>query len=121
MLCVFVAGLANLAVQEGVFWLTTNLFMAIILGLAVGTLIKYTTNKKYVFKYVSESNKEEAKNFLVYGLFGAAAAALFIVIEYSIAKSINHVYSRQIGALVAILITSYLKFLADKKYVFNKN
>lgn len=117
-LCVLLASSVNLGAQEIIFFFFSNIWLAMFIGVGVGTVVKYITNKKFVFSYKPESKREEANTFAWYSFFGVFVAAFFFLIEYGTFKLWDYQYSRQIGAVLAMLVTTAIKYKIDKHIVF---
>lgn len=119
-LFVLVASSVNFLTQELIYFLVANIYISIFFGLATSMVVKYLTNKKYVFRYRAASRTDEVVVFFRYALSGAVVAGLFIGIELSFYYYLDSLYRRQIGIVVALCVTALIKFVIDERWVFPK-
>lgn len=93
---------------------------AILIGTAVGLVIKYILDKLFVFKMDIKNGADEIKTFTLYTLMGVLTTIIFWGTEYSFIyfypEDENAMY---IGAILGLSIGYIIKYNLDKKYVFN--
>ena len=92
------------------------------LATIIGFIFKYLVDKILIFKdktaYLSEKHFFQ---ILFYGLFAIITTFIFWIAEISFKYFINFQISEYIGALLGLSIGYTIKFLLDRKYVFDKN
>ena len=119
-----IATLFNLLFQYISFSLYSgfgSLFVGMFCGTLVGLFIKYYLDKHYIFYHVHNSQKENAKTFLLYSFMGIFTTLLSWGIEYSFDALWVNELSKYIGAIVGQILGYVTKYNLDKKYVFKNS
>ncbi len=115
------ATLLNLSAQEIVirsYGGPLALTFAMIVGTGTGLVTKYVLDKKYIFRYITASHREEIGRFSVYGLTGIATTAIFWGFELGFDWLIGGKFARYLGAVIGLSIGYGVKYRLDKRYVF---
>jgi putative flippase GtrA len=115
------ATLLNLAAQEMGIRLYNgpfNLYLAMILGTAVGLVTKYLLDKKYIFRFNTASHREDLGRFTLYGMTGIVTTAVFWGFEIGFDWFIGGKIARYMGAVIGLSIGYGVKYRLDKRYVF---
>ena len=116
-----IATIVNLFTQE----ITSNLFqyqyeivVSMFTGTLAGLVVKYLLDKKFIFKFKTESQKQDLTTFFFYSLMGVVTTLLFWVTEYIFDMWFETKTMRYIGAVIGLSVGYITKYYLDKKYVF---
>lgn len=119
-----VATLGNLGSQ----WLVMNLisfefriYFAIISGTAVGLVIKYVSDKRYIFNHKSESVAQETKTVTLYTLMGVVTTVIFWGTELLFSWWFKQEFMLYIGGALGLAIGYIVKYELDKRFVFTSS
>lgn len=118
VVCVAIASGVNLAMQELSMWFWPQILLALLVGTVGGLLTKYVLVKKYTFAFKAQDHKHEARTFLLYSFLGVFATLTFWGIELGFHYYLEFEGSRQVGAVIGLVVASYIKFLMDRDLVF---
>ncbi|PMG94667.1 hypothetical protein BCU79_01025 [Vibrio breoganii] len=116
-----VATLVNLLAQEATSIVTSHeleIFVCMSVGTVAGLLVKYVLDKKFIFKYSTESHQKDFKTFILYSLMGVVTTLVFWVTEYTFDVWFDTKKMRYVGAVVGLSIGYIVKYHLDKKFVF---
>ncbi len=117
------ATLLNLGAQESSIRIYDGAF-AIYPSMAVGTLVglvsKYLLDKKYIFRFIAATHREDLGRFTLYGLTGVATTAIFWGFELGFDLFIGGRVARYAGAVIGLSIGYGVKYQLDKRYVFSR-
>ncbi len=115
-----VATLGNVASQEVVWRLLggTGLYYSMIVGTAVGLLIKYTWDKRLIFAYRPASPAHDFMTFLLYAAMGVATTAIFRAVELAFWYTFHTTTMRYVGGVIGLAIGYWAKYRLDKRFVF---
>lgn len=95
---------------------------AIELSILVGTILglppKYFLEKKYVFRFKSESIFHDSKLFMIYTCLGVLTTLVFWSIEYGFHLVFEDQLLRYLGGILGLGIGFFIKYKLDKKFVF---
>lgn len=115
------ATIVNLLTQE----MTSNLFqhqdeivVSMFTGTLAGLVVKYLLDKKFIFKFETNSQKQDLTTFFFYSLMGVVTTLLFWVTEYTFDMWFETKTMRYVGAVLGLSIGYITKYYLDKKYVF---
>ncbi|GJM12431.1 MAG: hypothetical protein DHS20C12_08340 [Pseudohongiella sp.] len=115
------ATLLNLSSQEIVVRAYRGdfaLLLAMAVGTGVGLASKYLLDKKYIFRFITASHREDLGRFTLYGLTGIATTAIFWGFELGFDWLIGGKTARYVGAVIGLCIGYGVKYRLDKRYVF---
>lgn len=115
------ATLLNLLAQEAVVRSYDGAFaiyLAIAFGTLAGLISKYLLDKKYIFRFISSSHRENLGRFSLYGMTGIATTAIFWGFELGFDAIIGGKTARYIGAVIGLSIGYGIKYRLDKRFVF---
>lgn len=97
-----------------------ELVVAIPVGTAVGLVVKYVLDRKYIFKADSVPLSKDGRQFIAYAATGVLTTVLFwgseIVFELLFASR----EARYIGAILGLSCGYILKYQLDRRYVFSR-
>lgn len=114
------AGLANIATQEIVVrgLRSASIIASILAGTAMGFLVKYLLDKRWVFLDGYQGHAAEVRKIAAYGAFGVGTTLLFWAIELSFWHVWRTVEAKYIGAVIGLALGNWVKYQLDKHYVF---
>lgn len=115
------AMLANLAAQRGVFAVAgpgQGLLPALLAGTAVGLLVKYLLDKRWIFADPSRGLRAHGRLFALYTLAGVLTTAIFWGAETLFWLAWRTETMREAGAVIGLCIGYVLKYRLDRRYVF---
>jgi len=116
-----VATLANIGSQDITIRLYRGRFditLSILVGTAVGLLLKYLLDKKYIFKYRVANLAHDTRTFLLYTAMGIATTLIFWGFEFSFEYLFETKTMRYLGGVIGLCIGYLAKYQLDKRYVF---
>jgi putative flippase GtrA len=94
------------------------LYVAIILGTAVGLISKYILDKLFIFNVQADSLSDDLTRFLAYSLTGVVTTLIFWGFELAFDFLFGTRLARYTGAILGLTIGYVLKYQLDKRYVF---
>jgi putative flippase GtrA len=115
------ATLANLAAQRLMLTFVEGgrgLTLAIALGTAVGLIIKFELDKRWIFFNRSRSLSTYGKTFMLYSIMGAFTTAIFWVTETAFWLVWQSNFMREVGAVLGLGIGYITKYKLDRHFVF---
>lgn len=114
---------ANVLSQEASLLLYRGpgeLYLSLPVGTAVGLLVKYVLDRRYIFRAQAAPLKQHGRQFSAYAATGVLTTCLFwgseILFEFVFATR----EARYIGAVLGLGIGYALKYRLDKRYVFTQ-
>lgn len=116
-----VATVANLAAQRVVLsWFDDGygLALAVFTGTAVGLVLKYILDKRWIFFDTSHGAAMHGKKFSLYTLMGVATTAIFWGAETSFWLIWQSDFMREVGAVLGLSVGYFVKYKLDRKFVF---
>lgn len=116
-----ISTIANIGSQELSFRIyqgSYNLWLAILVGTAVGLVVKYGLDKRYIFQYQTTSIKQGSKTFYLYTLMGGVTTIIFWGFEASFDAIYQTTEMRYLGGVIGLAIGYYVKYQLDKRFVF---
>lgn len=116
-----VATAANLGAQRLVLAVTKHelsLLLAIFFGTAVGLVVKYILDKRWIFYDLEKDLSQNSRKFMLYTLTGVVTTAIFWGVEVSFWWIWKTHLMREIGAVIGLAIGYFVKFRLDCIFVF---
>jgi len=95
-----------------------ELWLGIFVGTAIGLVVKYFLDKRYIFKYQTTSIQHGSKTFYLYTLMGVVTTVIFWGFEFAFDAIWNSMEMRYTGGVIGLAIGYYVKYQLDKRYVF---
>lgn len=119
-----IATFANLASQRlwlSVYSLDHAIPLAILVGTAVGLVVKYLLDKFYVFQDLSHGLQDHSRQFSLYALAGVGTTMIFWGSEYLFHVIWQTQFMRELGAIIGLAIGYTIKYQIDQRFVFNQD
>jgi len=116
-----IATIANLAAQRLVLAgidREYRLMLAVLVGTAVGLVIKYLLDKRWIFFDTSSGAAVHGKKFGLYTLMGVITTVIFWGAETAFWMIWQTDFMREVGAVLGLAIGYFVKYRLDKKFVF---
>ena len=95
-----------------------DLWLAILVGTAVGLVVKYFLDKRYIFKYQTTSIEHGSKTFYLYTVMGGFTTIIFWGFEYTFDAIYQTAEMRYLGGVIGLAIGYIVKYQLDKRFVF---
>nr|WP_245243002.1 GtrA family protein [Pararhodobacter sp. SW119] len=117
------AVLANLAAQRAVlaFGESAGHFVAAVaLGTAVGLVVKYLLDRRWIFGQQSAGFRATGRQFSRYTATGIATTAIFWATETAFWAIWQTHTMREIGAVIGLTIGYVVKYRLDRAFVFTR-
>lgn len=116
-----VATLANLATQRLFLHSGDSIVrygIAVLAGTAVGLIIKFKLDQRWIFMDRASSIKKEGSQFVLYSFTGVFTTLIFWSTETLFWLAKGTVFWREAGAILGLTIGYILKYQLDKRLVF---
>lgn len=118
-----IATLANLGAQRLVLAggdpVTAGRFaLAMALGTAVGLVVKYLLDKRWIFYDRTTGARAQGAQFALYTAMGLVTTAIFGITETAFWLAWRTDLARETGAVLGLGVGYVTKYLLDRRYVF---
>ena len=116
-----IATIANLGAQRVVLALLDSrmeLAVAILAGTAVGLVVKYALDKKWIFYDSSSGVAGHGKKFSLYTAMGIVTTLIFWGFEAGFWHVWRTDMMRETGAVIGLAIGYFVKYELDRRFVF---
>lgn len=116
-----IATIVNIGTQELSIRLYDQAYavpLSVFLGTGTGLVAKYLLDKKYIFKYTTQSIGHDAKLFYLYTVMGLITTVIFWGMEFGFDYLFDTRLMRYVGGVIGLAIGYVLKYHLDKKFVF---
>lgn len=97
-----------------------KIWVALVAGTGAGLVVKYVLDKKYIFRFETQSARHDLKLIIFYGFFGLATTTIFWAGELGFDAVFHNVVLRYVGGGLGLVLGYYLKYQLDKRFVFRK-
>ena len=87
-------------------------------GTAVGLLLKYQLDKRYIFGFSPASFIHDSRTFALYTCMGLLTTAIFWGFEFGFHLLFQDKLMRYLGAVIGLAIGYWMKYHLDKRFVF---
>jgi len=114
---------ANLLAQDvtlRVYHQEYRIALSVIVGTAVGLVIKYILDKKFIFRFSANNLAHDTSLFVMYTTMGVITTFIFWGFEFAFEYFFQTKAMRYLGAVIGLSIGYIIKYNLDKKFVFNK-
>lgn len=115
------ATLANLAAQRLVLAQaegTAGFALAVLAGTAVGLVVKYVLDKRWIFGDRSTGLRAHSRRFTLYTAMGVVTTLIFWVTETAFWLVWQTDLARETGAVLGLAVGYAIKYRLDRRYVF---
>lgn len=116
-----IATIANIAAQDITVHIYIGMYsiiLSVIAGTAVGLVIKYILDKRYIFRFQTRNISHNSKIFVLYTLMGIVTTLIFWFFEFGF----NHLFQtkqmRYFGGVIGLALGYIVKYQLDKRFVF---
>lgn len=92
--------------------------LSILFGTAVGLLLKYWLDKKFIFRFVAKNLEQQGRTFILYAMMGVLTTLIFWGTEWVFEWMFETKEMRYLGGVLGLVIGYMVKYFLDKKYVF---
>jgi len=116
------ATIANLGAQRIVLALNDSGYafaLAVFVGTAVGLVLKYILDKRWIFYDTTKGAAVHGKKFTLYTLMGVVTTLIFWGSETTFWLVWKTDIMREIGAVLGLMVGYVVKYNLDRRYVFN--
>lgn len=116
-----IATVANLAVQRLVLQGgagAERFALAVLAGTAVGLVVKYVLDKRWIFHDTEGSLRAHGRKFTLYTLMGLVTTAIFWGSETLFWLVWRTDAMRELGAVLGLAVGYVVKYNLDRRYVF---
>ena len=116
-----IATVANLAAQRAVLaglGDAPGFVPAMMAGTAVGLVVKYLLDKRWIFGDRSRGLAAHGRKFTLYSLMGVATTLLFWAVETAFWLAWRTDAMRELGAVIGLAIGYTIKYRLDRRFVF---
>ena len=114
------ATFVNLIVQRLVLWFADSngvFAIALAAGTAMGLVVKYILDKRWIFEDMSAGVAKHSKKFSLYTLMGIVTTAIFWSTETAFWFIWKTDTMRELGAILGLSIGYFVKYHLDRRYV----
>jgi len=118
------ATVANIASQEisiTIYQGPLAIMLSIFVGTAVGLVLKYWLDKRYIFQYQTQTIQQGSKTFTLYTIMGVFTTFIFWGFELAFDAIYGTKEMRYLGGVIGLAIGYYVKYQLDKRYVFKSS
>ncbi|MCC6000831.1 MAG: GtrA family protein [Pararhodobacter sp.] len=116
-----IATLANLGAQRLVLMggdAAGQFILAVLAGTAVGLVVKYLLDKRWIFHDPSTGWRAHGQRFSLYSVMGLVTTAIFWATETAFWLIWQTHLAREIGAVLGLTVGYLVKYQLDRRYVF---
>lgn len=99
---------------------THELIVAIPVGTAVGLVVKFVLDRKYIFKADTVPLSKDGRQFIAYAATGILTTLLFWGSEVAFELLFASREARYIGAILGLSCGYILKYQLDRRFVFTR-
>ena len=118
-----IATIFNILTQDILSYLYNgrfDVFISIFIGTAIGLVIKFILDKRYIFKYHNSKLEKNSQVFVLYTVMGIITTAVFWGFEFGFHYLFATKEMRYLGAIIGLMIGYVCKYYLDKRYVFTQ-
>ncbi len=112
------ANIGSQAVAISIYAGSYGVVLSVFVGTAIGLVIKYVLDKRYIFRFQAQSAAHDGKTFVLYTVMGLLTTAIFWGFEFWF----HHVFQtdalRLLGGAIGLALGYAMKYKLDKRFVF---
>ena len=105
---------ASLRVYQDDYAIPASIFVGTIIGL----FVKYTLDKRFIFRFKAKSRRHDGGTFVLYTVMGILTTFIFWGTEYLFQYLYGTREMRYLGAVLGLAVGYLTKYQLDKRYVF---
>ncbi|MDH0288250.1 GtrA family protein [Pseudomonas sp. GD04087] len=94
------------------------LLISVMVGTAIGLVVKYVLDKRYIFRFRARNAVHDGQTFLLYTVMGLATTVIFWGFEFTFQHLFQSDGMRYLGGVIGLAIGYITKYHLDKRYVF---
>ena len=116
-----IATIANIGAQDLVirgYSGTFAVLISVVIGTAVGLVVKYILDKRYIFRFRARDVTHDGQTFALYTMMGLATTVIFWGFEFGFHHIFGTKEMRYLGGVIGLAIGYLAKYHLDKRYVF---
>jgi putative flippase GtrA len=116
-----IATAANLGAQALSVRVWTGLWhieISVLVGTAVGLVLKYVLDKIYIFRFKADDALHDLQTFVLYTGMGVVTTLLFWGFEFGFYQAFQDKSLRYLGGLIGLILGYWAKYHLDKRFVF---
>ena len=95
-----------------------HIALSIVLGTGVGLITKYLLDKRYIFRFKTQSVAHDTQTFGLYTLMGFLTTVVFWGFEWSFHWAFKTKEMRYLGGMIGLAVGYIIKYQLDKRFVF---
>ena len=92
--------------------------LSVLVGTAVGLLLKYLLDKVFIFRFNAENAAHDLQTFILYTGMGVVTTLVFWGFEFAFYRAFEDKRLRYLGGLIGLGIGYWAKYHLDKRFVF---
>jgi len=104
----------SIRIYDGIY----AVIVSVLIGTAVGLVVKYILDKKYIFQFQAIDAAHDTKTFMLYSVMGLVTTAIFWGFEFGFDYLFESREMRYSGGAIGLMIGYYIKYRLDKRFVF---
>ncbi|WP_375405060.1 GtrA family protein [uncultured Amnibacterium sp.] len=119
-----VATLTNFAFQAATvrLWpLPYAVAAGVVIGTLAGLAVKYVLDKRYIFRFTTQSLGQDGRLFVLYGLMSIVTTVIFWSGEFGFGAVFGTESARYIGGALGLLVGYVAKYQLDRRFVFRSS
>ncbi|WP_256996365.1 GtrA family protein [Methylococcus capsulatus] len=89
-------------------------------GTAVGLVVKYVLDKKYIFRFKVKGLGHDSRTFALYTLMGLVTTGVFWGFEFGFDYLFQTRTLRYAGGVIGLALGYWMKYHMDKRFVFRQ-
>lgn len=116
-----IAIIANILAQDiflKIYQAEFAISLSILCGTAVGLVLKYWLDKRFIFRFVAKNLKQHGRTFMLYTVMGVLTTLIFWGTEWAFELMFQTKEMRYLGGVLGLVVGYMVKYFLDKKYVF---
>ncbi|MBI1194392.1 MAG: GtrA family protein [Gammaproteobacteria bacterium] len=113
--------LANIVSQDvsiNIYAGAYSVYLSMIVGTAVGLVVKYVLDKKFIFRFQVRDVAHDSQTFVLYTIMGVVTTVIFWGFELGFDHVFGSKEMRYVGAVLGLAIGYFIKYQLDKRFVF---
>jgi putative flippase GtrA len=91
---------------------------SMVVGTLAGLVTKYTLDKRYIFRFETNSIIHDGQTFILYTFMSVFTTIIFVVFEGGFHLIFETKHMRYLGAIIGLAFGYLVKYQLDKRFVF---